>query len=437
MREIALNNGIEYIPFSKENEKEFIFEKLEKKIIIIKYIKQLIDQTNAVEEIADVNKRFDEYLEEVFSQYPEAYERKEKIDILWEKAHTTHERLEVFSETEENFSKEEEAEIADLKKAQDKLFAEIDILKKDEEVFFLASLQNGIALLEEKFSSLRKMEESDALLMAELEKALFSTNDDAVGSRLDQRMIKHMVIDKFDTRVVFDKKYFTNQLAQKDKYVAGLHYGETPFIAIREDANTPLIMEHEKIHNILDGFFPKNYAPSRLLKMYLENSSSSAEHSKQTIKQSIEQEKIFTITPQALIDNLHEEMIADLDRVEAHLLNDGIVEFSTAQAEIYDMKEILTVISRSSDDENVQKHCLFLKEGVEKAFACAARLMREALFISQNLGNEVEVHALLVLLKPSKWHHIKSYFASRHEISPHEVSFKLKELQKKFNKNRV
>lgn len=443
MPERALNNNIEYIPLSKdskEKEKELIFEKLEKKIAIIKHIKQLIDQTNAAEEISDVNKRFDEYFEEVFSQYPEAREKKEKIDILWEKAHTIHERLEVFSGKEENFSKEEEAEIENLKKAQDKLFAEMDVLKVDEEVCFLASLQNGMACLEEKFSSLREMEESDALLMAELEKALFfSIDDDEVGSRLDPRSIKHMAIDEFDVKVVFDKMYFTKQLAQKDKYVVGLHYAGTPFIAIRENANNiPLTVEHEKIHNILDGFFPKNnYDPSHLLKMYLENSSSAEEHSKQTIEQAIEKEKISTITPQALIDNLHEEMIADIDRVEAHLLNDGIVEFSTAEVEVDDMKKLLIAIERNSDDEDVKKHCLFLKEGIEKAFRRAARLMREALFISQNLGNEVEVHALLVLLKPSKWRHIKSYLASRHNTSVHEFSFKLKELQEKFNKNRV
>lgn len=424
MQERALNNNIEYIPLSKgkKMERELIFEKLEKRIAIIKRIKELIEKTSQEEEIADVNTRFDEYLEEVFSQYSEAREKKEKIDILWEKAHTIHERLEVFSEKEVNFSKEEEAEIEYLKKAQDKFFDEMDIFKEDEEVFFLASLQNGIAHLEEKFSSLREMEKSDALLMAELEKALFSINDDEIGSRLDQRMIKHMVIDKFDIIAVFDKKYFTEQLAQKDKYVVGCHYGGTPFIVIRENANTPLVAEHEKIHNILDGFFPKNYDPSHLLKMYLENYSSLEEHSKQTIEQAIEKEKISTITPQALIDNLHEEMIADIDRVEAHLLNDGIVEFSTAEIEVDDMKKLLIAIERNSDDEDVKKHCLFLKEGIEKAFRRAARLMREALLISQNLGNEVEVHALLVLLKPSKWRHIKSYFASRHETSPHEFS---------------
>lgn len=386
MKKESISQKIEeYLPSKEAGEsalvreaEEAILEKLEKKIAAVRRIKELIDTTRSDESPEEVAKIFYGYLDEVFSYDPEAYQTLPEAKEIGENG----------------------------------------------DARFLRALREGCASLIRKFEYRKEIQNNREKLFERLETSLFSKEKRKRKVRRDK--IKDIRFDPFAVNIIFNATYFS-RLRKEAFNWWGFHIHGTPFNIIRalaKEQNLSSTIEHEKIHNFLEGFLPsvEIYPSKRLASVLINIPKLRLIGAPQTVIEK-EKELLFKLSSSSLVNQLHEEMIADIDGVDTFSLVPFFKEelfeerkranigFATAAREMEKMTSLLEAGSEDKD-ETVRAFCHTLNTQINERFNRAAQIMRKLLFVSHKLGSELEVRALLTLLEPTKFHHIDHYLTS-------------------------
>lgn len=436
--------------FSKQNDlgpernlrRKDVFEILDRKINFIKGIKKLIDGIELNEDVNVVETKIRRYLEQMLPQNIEVFQGLAKIEELEKELDTVINRLNDLTNKEKtSFTKSKE--FNDLELRRDELLKNIDSLKikYGPDFEFLDAVRSGLNLLIRKFRFIQKIKDDNERIIEELNKDLFGEEDaeegeNGEGEKIDKNTVKKIIVSPFSINVILEKKFFNNVIKViKEKEgpdTVGFHLAGSPFNVIMDDENQDILSEtinHENIHNLTEGFLSLNRSPLGIIESALERADKiKALNPPRMIMEIAERYKKEVMRAPIIffIDQLHGEIIADIERVERFefliknlYLTRGIekkrryVGFTTAQNEIIGIKKLLIKAIMTDTDIEIRENCNRLLRGIDKAFDRAITYMRKALFISRYINYQLEVHSLIALLKPSKFRHIERYLKYR------------------------
>lgn len=405
-------------------DKEKIIDEMALRVQIVKEIKALISSITIETAQAELEANFQQYWEKLAIPYPETYRKfrefvksEEELESLGLKRSTLEEKKRTESEEEElkQLVIREEV-LSDLMLTQ---------LEQDSYLEMLHRIKRGFSSLLVKFRSVQEVKDNRERLMEQMEGALFERGEEK--RILDREKISHIIVNPFNIQAVVESEYF-NALNEEALNLAGFHIRETPFIMLR-DSKESLGMahaaEHEETHNFADGFLYEFVYPSLTLERYIKelheaNESGDGEQVRD------KKEDFLALSSDNFTNELHEEMLADVDKVEAlrfrpflmkRPINDRPdIGFATARNEVAKMAVLLEKEREVNEDPEIKAFCMTLQERVIDKFSNAAEKMRRILVAAHVLGQEApeDVHALLVLFEPRKFHHIESFLKAQY-----------------------
>jgi len=405
-------------------DREVLMDEIALKVKIVKEVKALISSITIETAQADVETKFQEYWEKLATPYPETYrkfrefaENEEELESLGLKRSTMEGK-------ERNESEEEELKQLVIR---EEVLSDLMVeqLEEDRYLETLRRIKRGLSSLLLKFRSVQEVKDDREKLMEQIENALFGKGKEK--RILDRDKISRITINPFNIQAVVESEYF-NTLNENGPRLGGFHISETPFIIIcdsKDSLGIKRVQKHEEVHNFSDGFLYEFVYPSHILETYI-NELHEAYGSGDDERMCDKKEDFLALSSDNLTNELHEEMLADVDKVEAlrflpFLKRRPINErpdigFSTARNEVAKMAVLLAKEREASEDLEIKEFCLTLQERVIDKFSNAAEKMRRILLAAHLLGQEApeDVHALLVLFEPRKFHHIESFLKAQY-----------------------
>ncbi len=405
--------------------KESLLETLEKKMSLIHRLKVLTDSVTLGEGSKEVGGKLNQYMSEVQDQFPQTA-KKEMEREEWKKIVNEGEKRTDLLMNKGALTEEEQLELNTRLEDNGLFRKKLRILENDPDLTFLMNLRAVTESLKSKFSFIANHcgTKEDAI----------ERLDEVLKTPLPAGSIQKLTIKPFDVTAVLKSEHF-KELNRRNKNSGAFHVSGSPFSVIRENKN-PLITElsarHEGIHNLFEGISKVPPYPSEKIKKLLPNSIRRLTLIKETrAPESIlknEKEIITQSLPHIFTDDLHEEMVADIDKVEAGF------PFTTAASEVKRMEDYIDSYVKDISDEEARSLCLKMKENIRKKFERSSGIMETSLSIAdEKTDKSQEVHGLFAMLKPSKFHHVKTYlgtllgeetvkgFFALHEISSRKM----------------
>ena len=389
---------------SEVRERQILFE-LEKKAKVINIFSELIgkvENTRAPFEIIS------DFLENIYKENPEIYQKfKEYCELA-----------------------EEYKQLEEESKRKLDLRERANVLYSDEHIQFFWFLSRGVKTLKKKYNDIKEIKKDKEAIKNSLEKALFPEEE----NKLERDSIKDIKVSAFGIDVVVEKDYFKilikelkkeKDKEEKDKEGEeekinnkAFHKPNSFFNIYKEGCEDwKENIGHERIHNLLEGFFPPIFPPSLLIKnefLYLDKQDENERIRR--IKQTI-----LSFSPSQYVDLLHEEMLAVIGMIEnlffppVYFINEKKkIGFSTASTEISRIVDFLGERIKDENNQEIKEFCAEFPKVLHKEFSKTASIMRRALFIGNELGQKFIVHSLLSLIKPTKFNHIEIYLKSQY-----------------------
>lgn len=396
-----INKEIEF-KSSEVREGQILFD-LEEKAKTIDSLSKLIGKVENGSVLFEVISNF---LNDIYKKDPETYQGLLKYYALIRE----YKQLEKISEHNPVLQK----------KTKD-MFVKLNALYSDEKIQFLGVLSEGVAMLKKKYDGIKGIGGDEAVKNL-LEKTLFPEGE----NKLERKSIKDIKVSAFGVDVIVEKEYFKILInikeSEKDikRNIKAFHQPDSFFSIYSEEKDIEDSRRHERVHNILKGFFPPIMYPLFLIKnrFFLLDKPGDIEQIEQ-IKQTI-----LSFSPSECVNLLHEEMFANIERIEGCLFSDSSISFineerrkgfGTAGNEIFYIENFLGERFEKEHDKEIKKFCVEFSEKIDKKFNEVASVMRRVLFIGNKLELEKQfmVHSFLAMLKPTKFHHIETYLKSQ------------------------
>lgn len=430
----------------REEKEQHLLGRLEQKVEAVKTLKSLMERlTFDVTQQSLVEKLHDFY-DEVKGKYPHLAEKLQQLTGLRQaiegiqadlmNVYRTHGEEKIDALMKEaavhgfDRMKIKDVEIVtainDFQEEHEQYLVEIESLEEDQDLRFLTSLQYGIDHLVKKFQQIKAMKDDV------IEVDTYCTDLLHVIPRdRDEFMrgIEDIEYSPLCVTIFMEAKTY-EKFVGKD--TSGVHMGRSPINIVKESGDEVDIaetVEHESIHAFVDEFLPPITSRDKYetdywmktLKIRVETLDEllAGDHNVGKSDDLTIQIPYFG-TVANFIDSLHEEMIADLDRIEQlNIFADSsretlLTTFTTAKSRSYQVMLAL---------QELRKHAVhpLLKEKLQKLFEDiawrlqkAASQMNHALLIGSELGSQMDVEALLVLLQPTQYYHLQRYLKHLH-----------------------
>lgn len=245
---------------------------------------------------------------------------------------------------------------------------------------------------------------------------------------LDPNHIVGTKVSATHAAIILDSEYY-DQILQRPN-TGGIHFSYSPWSFIRDRGaeKNASIIDHEAMHNFLDGAVDiKAHQAGRITQ---EVASLSDLTEEPEMKSGIIKEYTANLQPDELIDEFQHELIAGLDQAEQETFQAGPWDdedslwferarhyaygFSTAGLDARKLGFDLQKLSEEQIDPTIgeemnQKRIDFLKR-----FTSTVDIMREAISRAAVFGPEMSerIHAMFLVLPPSKYRHISRYVES-------------------------
>lgn len=427
-RELSKHTPLKHQADSEKREK-ILLEGLKEKVDVVKEGASLLYGVSMEKDLGTVRKGFDTFLASVRARYPDAVNAAQELARLPEELEEFYFQSDAAAEKKEwEISNEEERlSVRDVDYRLVLREARINKLENNPDVMFLMRMERGTALLKEKNEFVHNLYNNREAIINDLFTKL---NQSSEGRKiaLSEDNIKKISYGPFSiiVKINLDSPFMP----------PAFHIKNTPFILIKEqeknsEAFWNAALAHEEIHNKLDGFSSFSLYPSEFLKTFFQSEGRAGKIfeagwiKEEEMKKIIEElrrrkeEVLYNpLFPKKLIDMLHEEMIADIPSIEAHLLEAFFdkkekrskrLGFSTSAREVEIMKKIVSRAGKNEPEKEIKERYEIIKNRIEDAFNMSMRQMRELLFVSLQFPDIIDVHILLILLPPSKFSHIKEY----------------------------
>ncbi|MBI2459808.1 MAG: hypothetical protein HYV53_04685 [Parcubacteria group bacterium] len=410
---ISLQEDKESAVLEKNRKKENILENLKNKVDAVKQIKDIIETSSLEDSPGEVSKRFENFKTDIFARYPNALEFLNQIKNIEERIDNIERKIILELDPDDN-----EPEIQIFEEEQSKLFRQIDSIKKAgaDDLDFLQRIDKGVNALEKKFLYVRNNQGNKPEIIAQFGKSVGSSEN------LDQTKVESIIIGPFSITIILEKNYY-KKLISNEK--TGMHINKTVFNVIKHsDSRTvSMIARHENIHNLLDGFSGDIRYPSQKFQIDLQGLLSPKGSDLN------EKEKdILESTPNGVVDELRDELLADVGEIEANCMKPfysnkkrAYVGINSALSEVEKINSLMKNFPGSYfPNEKIKKYFIKFVSALNMKFDYTAQLMRQALFVANRTETLEEIHSLLLLLKPSKYHHIQSYLSHFHPEKTNE-----------------
>lgn len=430
----------------REHERQQLLARLTAKVETVKKVRELMNGMTLKQSEHDVQKKLQSLYDEVKKQYPE------KVNAVRRLMELEHINLQLEYEREElekTHRKEKIDELARELEARGKEHMKIrdleivtrahDIheeletnryeaeeLLKDDDIYFMQSLLSGMQQITSRFAVIKNQQENRRTVVESVAKHLGL--DETTIPELD-RAITDIDYKPICINVSINPEYYEKSVS---KDTAGLHFVGTTINLIK-DVQDQLeyheTVNHEEIHAFVDGFLPpdageKNYKTE----FWVETLRTRVEALNQMMEQGIpvngeallSREIPYFGNLATFIDSLHEEMVADLDRI--HGLNpyanidekafgeELLKTFTTARKRTWNVLLALQQLEKeSASHPDLKKIIKTLYREILSRLQKATYLMSRELTIASVTGKRTDIEALLVLLKPSQYHHLHRY----------------------------
>ncbi|GEM_PF-2777027 len=209
----------------------------------------------------------------------------------------------------------------------------------------------------------------------------------------------------------------------------GAHLVGTPFSIIQrteDPAEYQSVVRHEAMHNLIDGAPNIGTSPHENFNDLLlqTNAQSPASLAPESPPRSLEQYPRVD----RILDSFHDELLAHLDLVEWDKIEFGrkhvpevelkfvwyTHHYATAGLDALDIDSDLQALAARDPGNPAGQAAQKLSEDFTRRFTATIEMMQDGLGRGKALGPEVfeRVHALMFVLPPSKYRHIRRYLDS-------------------------
>ncbi|MST03974.1 MAG: hypothetical protein EXS49_00165 [Candidatus Pacebacteria bacterium] len=218
-----------------ESRKDAIIEKLDKKAEIIAEFKKLTDSISLETPHEEVRLKLRDYLKNIKTSFSEEMGfMLDKYNLLYLKFKEISYELES-SDTDLSNERILENEI---------VCGEMIDIEKNDDVYFLIELERIIEDLIVKNKFIKENQDKEGFFLEDIK------------TRKEEG---EMLTGEEFSRGPFDIVFLTDdEIAINKRYCGGYHIGNTPYSVVKNNENIKrrdITIEHEKIHNLLDGVF--------------------------------------------------------------------------------------------------------------------------------------------------------------------------------------
>jgi len=382
--------------FSWVEKKESILDDLERMVESAFALQKLIEGVSIEDSHQEVKDKLLNFLEEqklCFS--PETIEKFAGYKVILAEENAVNKEMEKMGDYD-IYDAQEDKKYSDL---TDKFIAierERCKLLEDDNVKFLQKIENILEDLKQKNNYIKETLENGG---EDKFKKDFVIEADKYEDKIKYAEIKKVTVSPFD--IVFDTD-------RKSAQFYGLYYSSSPFISLFNagDVNREATVRHEKIHNILNKseifeypafeIFEKKYKELNMCRGKIHAGEYVDEFKIKNIK-----EELSMIKPFDILDENHEEIIAEAEHADR-------MDFASPRSYYVELENIL----KHDPDDDVKDIVLNLILGLRAEVTKMSDKMKEAKDMAKAIGPDAEdrLNILFLMLNPSKYRHIKTYF---------------------------
>lgn len=261
------------------------------------------------------------------------------------------------------------------------------------------------------------------------------------NSRLDFARMKDIIFEPFTITFILSTSYFdelVNSPSSKFK-IGGFHLSNTVFNIVRDMADKKqlqALVDHEKLHGLVEGgivgveYDRPSERIEREFEQYeqrLEQQSTTHDKVHAALRTNVKKFMILENSAQLLINELKEEILAQLESIELQpLKKKGILSGQegdsfdyhvrkgirgTVGAEMWKIVKLLQEKQETTQDNDIKQFCGRLIRDIKKNFNSMVEHVRDALAVSERISKDasLRVHGLCMILKPTQYRHIMKY----------------------------
>ncbi|MFA5945641.1 MAG: hypothetical protein WC802_01890 [Patescibacteria group bacterium] len=202
----------------------------------------------------------------------------------------------------------------------------------------------------------------------------------------------------------------------------GLHIRRSPVSLIKRDKESRRTKRHESIHNLLEGASLPAAPRVQYLRMLLMSITNLEKTGKTPDILKIYSQQLKNLTPEKLIDGNQEEILSELENIEAEGYGESHQKqtfvtasnrFSTAGKYSQEIIELLNQFLSTEHSSNILPDVRLLRDGYRDKFTDTANLIRTLSDNTKTSGEKEALHLALALLPPSKYRHIERVMNQR------------------------
>lgn len=398
---------------------------IDKKLAIINQLRRIVETADPDERSGQIRDHFREFLADSLAAYPQAEQKVAAIASTLRRFREVQKKRQAI---QDSLDTEAAEEFFTLQEEEEALRGKIEEMRDGGDVSFLMALYSGIDVLVEKNKLIAELKDRPEELSARLSKLIFPQGD----RQFDPSHISSIYKEAFDVMVIVSDEYFRS-FPYVEKGTKGRHLPDTPFSLVRqqqEQSKEKIIMKHEKIHNLLEGFVsapeinPYEYVRQHYDTLEkLERMKKEGMLNERMGLEEMQKQRILALRALPIIDSLHHEFLADLDGIEEHIVvpsrtflpleDRPFTGLNTVARQQEKVVGFLEEQANARDDLEIAEATALLAIDVDGALEKAKYRLREALFIGQRTACQEEVEALAALIKPSEFRKLERYLKAR------------------------
>lgn len=410
----------------REIDRESLFEQLDRQTGIVLDAQRQLEQLGPEMSDEQFTDAVDEMLAEIHSQVDATtLERVAQIEQLEQQ------RTQLYARTEylRHASPEE-------KELESKLYAETQqLLRQGGDTRFVLNVHGTAKAWIQKHAQTRKIAAAQRDWLNEI--TITEENGDELHLRPNQ--VIGMRFTGIGASAILSSQEYDRVLGSESN---GSHFAGSPisFIRQRSGEDTEMTLRHESMHNFLDGASDIGRFKDDKIDWHLRQSINISQIYEEERRPSILRREINKLDVDELLDALHHELLAGLERVERTVFpkdipqEDGIAwvntffhyveNYSSAGWQALQTIQQLEALEKNSTlPPEVQRIATDMQFRFTRRFAEVVETIRETVERAQQLGPEVsdQLHALFIVLPPSKYRHCRR-FLDRFEGPNHQAA---------------
>ncbi len=422
---------------------EHMVGEIVKKVDIATNFKRGVESISEADSETDIesklNKQFEKAKSEFADEPQEVAMQLIEFTKVFDAKFKRFEELRDSGDTESDEFKQVWEELGELNKEGSELL-------NNEDAAFLWHLHRSLTGLLDKHQQVNQFK-SDTKLIHQIVAEKLKQKPETIRQKLKGAEI---VFQPFSANIILDKTAYSAIPWLRGSH--GTHFSDTPINFIERGPNheTEETIKHENIHNLLDtvpGF--GGHDLNRLTRYFKTLQGDEIDdQERQKLK-----ETILEYTPEEVLNNLHNEMMAAVMSHEQTeffkrgyfditILGEGwddfkraVASFSTAGHEAEGIVELLKTNADEMSDPELKAYCESFGSKFKPLFVRAVKSFRQGLEVGERLGNDATfaTEVFFYTVKPAHFQHISKFQKAKYGEAVVEQATRSAAIAKSFN----